>query len=233
MRTTRRQGRHTIGPAPVQAGVTLLVHDLKNLAGRLAVLCQNLEERYDDPLFKGTALDVLDDSVLHLQRLAVDLRDHESQVLVKLRVDLNQVLEEALLDTRPDLTGKIQLFTRCADIPPVWGDAFLLRVAFACAIENALEALEGRGMLMVGTTRSRRRGRNFVAVEITDDGPGMSEEFLRESLFRPFTSTKEEGMGLGVYTIRQVAELHGGTVRINSAEGMGTRVRFQFPATGN
>jgi signal transduction histidine kinase len=59
----------------------------------------------------------------------------------------------------------------------------------------------------------------------------MSAEFLRERLFQPFASTKEDGLGLGVYTFRQVAALHGGSVRILTTEGVGTRVRFHFPVS--
>lgn len=218
------------GPAPAQAGANLLVHDLKNLAGRLAALVQNLGTHYDDPLFKGTALGVLDDTVLQLRRLAGDLRSHNGRVIIKLKVDLNKVLTDALAYTRPDQSGHVSLHERYADIPTIWGDALLLRQAFTCAIENALAAMRGRGTLAVSTRLVRGRRDPRIVVEITDDGPGMSEEFLRESLFNPFSTTKEDGLGLGVYTIRQIALLHGGTVRIRSIEGEGTRVRFHFPA---
>lgn len=221
-----RRGR---GPAPAQAGATLLVHDLKNLAARLAALLQNLDRHYEDPLFKATALDVLDDTVGCLQRLAGDLRGREGHLLVKLKVDLNAVLAEALRSARRNLAAGIALEERLRDLPPIWGDALLLRQAFSCAVENALEAMGGQGTLTVRTASSRRGGRLHDLVEIADDGPGMSEAFVRERLFRPFGSTKEAGLGLGVYTMRQVAALHGGSLRILSIEGGGTRVRFHFP----
>jgi len=205
------------------------VHDLKNIAGRLAALCQNLATHYDDQVFKGTALDLLDDTALHLRRLAEDLRSHDGHIMVKLRVDLNQILEGALRDTRPDLAGKVRIVPRLSPVPPIWGDDFLLRRAFACAIENALEAMNGEGMLAISTSTVCRRGKKKAVVEIADTGPGMSEEFLRERLFHPFTTTKEDGLGLGLYTIRQVVVLHGGSVRILSARDAGTRVRFHFP----
>jgi signal transduction histidine kinase len=220
----------TKGPAPAQAGANLLVHDLKNLAGRLAALVQNLGTYYDDPLFKGTALGVLDDTVSQLRRLAGDLRSHDGRVIIKLKVDLNKVLTDALAYTRPDLSGHVNVIESFAEVPPIWGDALLLRQAFTCAIENALAAMRHRGTIAVATRVSRARKGPRILVEIADDGPGMSEEFLRERLFNPFNTTKEDGLGLGVYTIRQVALLHGGTVRIRSIEGEGTRVRFHFPA---
>lgn len=218
-------------PAPAEAGANLLVHDIKNLAGRLGLLSQNLESNYDDPMFKGTALDVLCDTVIHLRRLAQDLRDHDGRVVIKLKVDLNQVLGEAAHDVRHGPSGALELLEYYREIPLVWGDSFLLRRAFSCAIENAVEAMEGRGTLWLATSCARRGGQARVTVEIGDTGPGMSAEFLRERLFQPFASTKEDGLGLGVYTFRQVAALHGGSVRILTTEGVGTRVRFHFPVS--
>lgn len=217
-------------PFPAEAGANLLVHDLKNLASRLDALLQNLSEHYEDPLFKTTALDVLDHTVLHLKRLATDLREHDHRIMVKLKVDLNHVVDDALRAVRPELAGNVELFEDYDEIPLIWGDAFLLRCAFSCAIDNSLEAMHGEGLLSVRTTAIRRRARRRITVEIADDGPGMSEEFLRDFVREPFVSTKEDGMGLGVYTFRQVAALHGGSVRILSREGEGTRVRFHFPA---
>jgi signal transduction histidine kinase len=225
----RREGRQA--PAPAEAGANLLVHDIKNLAGRLGLLLQNLDENYDDPLFKGTALGILDDTVVHLRRLATDLREHDGRVVIKLKVDLNQVLQAALVDARPDLVVDVGLIEEYAPLPEIWGDAYLLRRAFACAVDNALEAMEGRGLIKVSSQFIRRAGRERITVEIADNGPGMSEDFMKEVLAQPFATTKEEGMGLGVYTLRQVALLHGGRVRILSKEGEGTRVRFHFPVT--
>jgi signal transduction histidine kinase len=218
------------GPPPTEAGPTLLVHSLKNLAGRLGLLLQNADERYEDPIFKETVLAVLDDTVGQLRRLAHDLRDHEGRLLIKLRADLNFVVQAALGELRSALGGQLILEESYEPVPQVWADAFLLRCAFCCAIENAIEAMDGAGVLTVSTRQQHRGGRCRVTVEIADTGPGMSPEFVREHLFRPFSTTKEEGLGLGAYTFRQVAALHGGSVRILSAEGCGTRLRFHFPA---
>jgi len=226
---TRSASRNR-GPAPTRAGASLLVHDLKSLACRLSNLCQNLNSHYEDPLFKQSAVELLDDTVRHLHELAVDLREHEDRVLVKLRTDLNRVLTLALSDARPDLAPKIQVVESYAPLRPIWGDSYLLRRAFACAIENALEAMNGEpGTLTLRTVQRRRGNRGQSLVEIADTGPGMDREFSRRWLFRPFASTKEDGLGLGVYTMRQVALIHGGTVQIRSGNGRGTLVSFRFP----
>jgi signal transduction histidine kinase len=228
----RAGSRRLRRPPPSEATPNLLVHELKNLAGRLAILTQNLTEHFDDPLFQRSALAALDDTVVQLRQLAGDVTRREGRLVVKLRVDVNEIVDEALRGTHPELAGRVQLEEAYAALPAIWGDRFLLRRAFACAIENALEAMGGRGTLRVSTGLHTRRGAPRIVVEIADDGPGISPEFLRESLFRPFCSTKADGLGLGVYTLRQVARLHGGTVRIQSEPGAGTRVRFHFPADG-
>jgi signal transduction histidine kinase len=217
------------GPAPSRAGASLLVHDLKSLACRLSSLCQNLHQHYEEPLFRQSALDLLHDTVHHLQRLAGDLREHEDRILVKLRTDLNQVVSDAVSDARPDLSPNVRTVEKYSPIPAIWGDAYLLRRAFACAIENAMEAMDGKPGTLSVRTAARRAG---IFVEITDSGPGMDPAFVREALFRPFTTTKDDGLGLGAYTMRQVAMFHGGAVRVRSARGAGTRVTFQFPADG-
>jgi len=224
-----RKRRARRAPSPAEAPASLLVHDLKNLASRLAALSSNLGRHYQDPLFKPAAVDVLNDTVRHLQQLAGDLRNHDSRLLIKLKINVNRVVDEALRDARPDLARSVTVERKAADLPPVWGDAYLLRRALACAIENALEAMEGDGELSVSTSMRRRNGRRSVTVEIADNGPGMSSEFLRERLFCPFSTTKEAGLGLGVYTMAQVATIHGGRVRVLSRTGRGTRVRFHLP----
>jgi signal transduction histidine kinase len=222
--------RRRRAPAPSEAGTNLLVHDLKNLAGRLDLLGHNLAAHFDDPLFRGSALELLDETALHLRGLAGELREREGRLVAKLRVDLDRVLSDAVAERTPDLPAKVALEERYGGLPPIWGDAFLLRAAFACAIENALDAMEGEGTLSVRTRVERRRGRERVVVEIADTGPGMDEDYMRHCLARPFHSTKEDGLGLGLFTIRQVAALHDARVRIVSAPGYGTRVRFSFPA---
>ncbi len=211
---------HNAGPHAVDAGTNMAVHDLKNLAGRLAFLVKNLSENYEDPLFKGTALDLLQDTVSQLRRLAADLRDHEGRVMIKLRVDVTRLMREALAEVRPDLLRRVRVAEDWGAVPPMWGDSFLLRRAFACAIENALEAMGGHGDLTLATRAQRGR----IVAEIKDTGPGFDPQH------RPVASMKEDGLGLGVYTMRQVARIHGGSVSLRSAPGAGTRLRFLFPA---
>lgn len=213
----------------MEAGTNLLAHELKNLASRLALLCRNLSDNFEDPLFRRSAVGLLDDTAGYLKQIAHDLRDRDGRMIVKLPVRLDEVLRAAVRDRRPDFGPKVALHEAYGVVESIYGDSVLLRQAFGCAIENALESLCGSGAVGVicGQTGGRRPR---IRVEIVDNGPGMSDEFVRRILFHPFATTKEQGLGLGVYTIRQVASFHGARVKISSVEGEGTRVRFSFPA---
>jgi signal transduction histidine kinase len=82
-------------------------------------------------------------------------------------------------------------------------------------IQNAIEATPRDGHVMV--RRPRAGGRcESVEIEITDTGEGMSEEFIRERLFKPFESTKSAGMGIGVFESREYINELGGLLEVSS-----------------
>ncbi|MGH9945347.1 MAG: ATP-binding protein, partial [Pyrinomonadaceae bacterium] len=70
----------------------------------------------------------------------------------------------------------------------------------------------------------------YVFFNVTDTGVGMSEEFVRTKLFRPFATTKNKGIGLGLYTCREIVELHGGRLNVESRTDVGTTFRVVLPA---
>jgi signal transduction histidine kinase len=68
-------------------------------------------------------------------------------------------------------------------------------------------------------------------LEVADDGVGMTEEYVRERLGKPFHTTKPAGMGIGVYESTQYVTSVGGRLAVDSAPGRGTRVRVMLPLT--
>jgi signal transduction histidine kinase len=65
---------------------------------------------------------------------------------------------------------------------------------------------------------------------VIDHGVGMSPEFIRERLFKPFQSTKSAGMGIGAYESAQYVRELGGRIEVDSREGAGTRVQVFLPS---
>jgi signal transduction histidine kinase len=92
-------------------------------------------------------------------------------------------------------------------------------------VQNAIEATEQGGRVWV---RLAREGAN-VLVEVGDSGHGMSPEFVRERLFKPFQTTKPTGMGIGAYESFQYVHELGGKLSVDSALDVGTQVELLLP----
>ena len=96
-------------------------------------------------------------------------------------------------------------------------------------IRNALDAFEehgeGKRDLLVKTNRLNS---THVELMVEDTGPGIEKEDLT-SIFSPFFSRKDNGLGMGLAVSRSIAEAHGGTITVESTRGQGTRFRFRIP----
>ncbi|HYQ85347.1 MAG TPA: ATP-binding protein, partial [Rubrobacter sp.] len=115
------------------------------------------------------------------------------------------------------------------DLPHVCGHAGELNQVWTNLLDNAIDAVGGRGRITVRTTSENGR----VLVEVSDDGPGIPEE-VRERIFEPFYTTKDvgEGTGLGLdISYRVVVEDHGGDIRVFSEPG-DTRFQVRLPVDG-
>jgi signal transduction histidine kinase len=91
-------------------------------------------------------------------------------------------------------------------------------------ILNAADATESKGKIEIRLAKQSDQ----VCIEVHDNGPGISEE-NRKSLFHPFHSTKPDGTGLGLTTVKSCAELHGGSVQVDSSHLGGALFRIVLP----
>jgi signal transduction histidine kinase len=202
---------------------------MKNLAFRLSALLQNMDENYENPLFKTSMMEVLGDTIRKMDAMVKRFREHQKHVIVKLRMDINQILQDLLNQLPSRVTKKIKIDTHFDHIPLVWADAFYLRDAFHSLLDNAVEAMPEGGTLDVSTKIIHRRKKPLLSIEIADTGTGMSESFLESKLFSPFVSTKEQGLGLGLFTTQQIVALHHGSIEVESSPGVGTTFRILLP----
>lgn len=211
---------------------SVLIHDVKNVEQRLSLLLENLDEHYGDPDFKRSVVELLNATVEKLDTIAGRYAAHSDGLLIKVPLDLPDLVAEVARTARPK--GR----ARCCPIevsvpdalPRVWGDPHYLKDALLSVVQNALEAVAPEGGRVVVRSYEERRGRKrMVVVEIEDDGPGMSEEFTRDQLFRPFQTTKPQGVGLGLYTSSQILLFHRGDLVVKSRPGEGTLVRAILP----
>lgn len=135
--------------------------------------------------------------------------------------DINEVLEETLLLAQDRIQLKnIRVEKRLADnICPVKIDKEKIKIALLNLIINAVEAVEeNTGTITLVTEKRQDR----CVVRITDNGPGIPEEYLSR-LFEPFFTRKQAGTGLGLTSTQSIILSHKGTINVSSEPGKGTR----------
>jgi CheY-like chemotaxis protein len=148
-------------------------------------------------------------------------------------IDLNVRLDafgEVLSRT---LGGEYQVMLDLA--PELWlteVDSTQLETALLNASFNSRDAMPGGGRIILSTRNVSEEGADYVAVSITDNGPGMPEDVVRRA-FEPFFTTKPvgKGTGLGLSQIHGFAAQAGGRAEIETRDGVGTTIRMLLPRT--
>ncbi|PYM33053.1 MAG: PEP-CTERM system histidine kinase PrsK [Candidatus Rokuibacteriota bacterium] len=205
---------------------SFVIHDLKNSISALSMLSQNALEHFDDPEFQRDAIKTLSSTVDRMKALLARLTSApESSDLRFQSVDLAGL---ALEVTRHIAGNRVTLVKDLAAVRPVQGDPDAILRVMQNLVTNATEALEpGGGMLTVRTSEEN----GWAVLSVGDTGPGMSDHFIRTSLFAPFRSTKRGGWGIGLYQAKYLVEAHGGRVEVSSKEGDGTTFVVKLPLT--
>jgi nitrogen fixation/metabolism regulation signal transduction histidine kinase len=93
---------------------------------------------------------------------------------------------------------------------------------------NAIDAMEGRGLIEIRTDLVKKRESRYCRLSIRDTGKGISKQ-EGPLVFTPYFTTKETGTGLGLPIVERIVNDHGGSIWFNSAEGMGTTFFIDLP----
>jgi signal transduction histidine kinase len=146
-----------------------------------------------------------------------------------LDVDLGELVGEIVHLLEPEaVRGGVRMrYARPPAAVVVNGDPVLLRQAVMNIAVNAIEAMPGGGSL----TFEIASGPETCELAITDSGPGIPPEH-REKIFQLYYTTKPHGSGIGLATAFRAAQLHGGTIEIDSEAGCGATFRLTLPLTG-
>jgi signal transduction histidine kinase len=107
----------------------------------------------------------------------------------------------------------------------VKGDLIQLRQLLLNLIQNAVEAMPSGGTVTVETGKER----DLLRINIRDTGPGIPRE-SKPKIFTAFFTTKSEGLGLGLFSAKRIAQEHGGRIEIQSEEGTGTCFTVLLPS---
>ncbi|MGJ5819546.1 XrtA/PEP-CTERM system histidine kinase PrsK [Paludibaculum fermentans] len=200
------------------------VHDLKNAASSLNLMLKNLPVHFDDPEFRADALRGIGNTARRIDGMIGRLTDLRQRPQLKpVEADVNQLVSEVL--DRLEAMPNIELTRELGPLPLVLADRDQIRSVVTNLLLNARDALSSGGRIQI---RTEKAGGNVV-LTVVDNGCGMSPEFVRDSLFRPFQSTKQKGLGIGMFQARMIIEAHGGSIRVESETGKGTTFRVSLP----
>jgi PAS domain S-box-containing protein len=170
--------------------------------------------------------------VEHLEKLVNDILIFARPLELKARPgSINTFLTSSLMMAEKQLLEKkIRVHSKLnPDIPRVAFDQSMLKQAFLNFYLNAIDAMEEGGTLSISTRLVTEADREFVVIEIADNGSGIEKEDIPH-LFNPFFTRKKHGTGLGLTQAKKIVDLHKGTVEIVSSKGQGTKVVITLPA---
>ena len=199
-----------------------VVHDLKNLIAQLSLMQRNAERHRDNPEFQRDMLDTVAHVVSRMNALMLQLRIGTTPIENAHSVELSPIVRRVCA-AKAAGTRAVEL--ELASGVHALGHEDRLEHVIGHLVQNALDATSERGQVRVSVTREA----GFALIEVADTGVGMSAQFQRERLFKPFETTKQSGMGIGVYESQQYVAGLGGRIAVESSEGAGTRVRVLLP----
>ena len=199
-----------------------VVHDLKNLVAQLTLMLRNAERHRGNPEFQRDMLATVEHVVGRMNHLMLQLRVGTVPLEKAQFTDLEKVVRGVCVAKAAagaqidiDLTAGVHTI----------GHEERLEHVIGHLVQNALDATSGGGLVTIMLNRDER----LATVQISDTGVGMSAEFVRDRLFKPFETTKPSGMGIGVYESWQYVTGLGGQILVESTPGAGTRVRVVLP----
>lgn len=198
-----------------------IIHDVKNLVSQLSLLARNAQRHADNPDFRADMVLTLQESVGKMNDLLARLSQHNKARAEEPRaVDLGEIarrIGQGRARQHPvEVTG---------DAPPALADPARVEQILAHLVQNAIEASAPDTMVRLKLESDERSAR----ISVIDQGCGMTAEFVRRELFKPFSSSKAGGFGIGAFEARTLAEAMGGRIEVESRPGAGSIFTLILP----
>ena len=202
--------------------IAFVMHDIKNLASQMSLLARNAESHAENPEFRADMLVTLRNSADKLKALLARLSRYGSssaEALEPVRADVVAKGVAAQLGQHHPVT--------LVEIEPIEIAASrgALEQVLLHLVQNAIDASAASSPVFVRVGKAGTHGE----IEVLDSGHGMSPEFVRTRLFKPFDSTKSGGFGIGAYEARELVRAMGGRLEVESRESLGTRFVIRVP----
>ena len=204
---------------------SFVIHDVKNYVNNLSLLIAN-RNKFSKPEFQDDAFFTLENTMRKMKGLIAEFTALRGDLSLKMQQQgLAKIVNEAIADLGKERFKDIDLNINIEPGVNVYIDAHFLNKVLVNMIINALEAMKNKGKLSIESSTDS----DFVRLIIKDSGKGMSKDFIDNYLFKAFSSTKEKGIGVGLYQCKTIIEAHGGTIEAESLEGEGTTFTIKLP----
>jgi two-component system sensor histidine kinase PilS (NtrC family) len=202
----------------------MMGHDLR---GPLVVIRNAVDLARKKPERTDKMLDMIERNAGQAIDILEDLRTRTREDPVSLApVEIGELLRKAMENIL--LPDGVELRLEIDDTLPelVLDEAKTMRI-LDNVIRNAFDAMPAGGVLKIGATREGDK----VVIRISDTGPGIPEDTLR-NLFKPFYTTKPGGLGLGLTSTKQMVDVQGGTISVETSDGEGATFVIALPLKG-
>ncbi|MCC6847143.1 MAG: hypothetical protein IT294_01485 [Deltaproteobacteria bacterium] len=228
---TRRMLQQATRLSTVGTLAAELAHEIRNPLVAVQTFLQILPERLDDA---EVMVDLRVVALNELQRVARLLNEllgmARASATSFAAADLELLVEQVVRLLQVSARKKEVTLERRGDVLPVGAaDASRLKQALVNLVLNAIQASPVGKTVWVETRATAEAAEGpYVEVVVRDEGPGVAPE-MRERVFEPFVTTKENGTGLGLSVTRQIVADHGGTIAIESAPSGGAMFAVRMP----
>ena len=199
-----------------------VVHDLKNIVTQLSLMMKNAQRHSQNPEFQKDMLLTVENSLDRMRQLMLQLREGATPPGTAVGVNLCEIVAriEVMAASR-GRTLEVAIVHRIG----TRGHEERLERVIGHVVQNAFDATQADGRVRLSLGRQGGQAR----IEIADTGHGMSREFIRDRLFKPFQTTKQAGMGIGAYESFQYVQELGGKIEVDSELSVGTKVTILLP----
>ncbi|MBL4899186.1 MAG: PEP-CTERM system histidine kinase PrsK [Colwellia sp.] len=200
-----------------------LVHDLKNVQAQLALITSNATQHRDNPDFVDDVFETVESATERLAKVLAQLRNKQVAQSTSKRVDLGDIIEQVIAQ-RNVIKPQVVIKKSKECLATIDDERFFSVINHL--IQNAQEATSDDGWVDIAIDKQETR----INIVVSDNGCGMSENFIKHRLFKPFDTTKgNAGMGIGVFEAKQFFESISGSLTVESVEGQGTKMIIDLP----
>jgi putative PEP-CTERM system histidine kinase len=200
-----------------------ILHDIKNLVSQLTLTARNAERHADKPEFRADMIATLQNSAERMNALLARLsQNHRGRTEAPHAIEVVALVERVAGQRK----GQHPVVTSGVRSAIAHADPAGLEQLLGHLVTNAIEASAANEPVTLSVSADGER----VAIDVIDQGVGMSPAFIRDKLFKPFVSSKDGGFGIGAFEAQQLARAMEGRIEVTSREGRGTRFRVILKA---